>query len=179
MSRNLQEHMKNWSGQMNNYLEIERKFLVDWDKIGPQLDADGTPSNYIVQAYINNGLDTVRFRRDGDRSYITIKGPKYGTSCFEAEYCIGEGVEATNIIAAMNLTSLQKLRFKVKHGSHIWDVDVFLGKNKGLFVAEIELEHEDEEFEMPAWVGEEVSGDPKYYNSNLIDDPYEDWKNEI
>lgn len=169
---------------MNKHLEIERKFLVDleklleWDKYGL---IPGIGRN-LRQGYINDGLKTVRIRtecaEDENKGYITIKGPKFGTTCFEAEYEI-DFDEANTIIDTLNLPVVEKSRSEIIYENHLWEVDWFFGDNDGLVIAEIELDSEGERFTLPPWISKEVTGDAKYYNSNLIKNPYRNWENEI
>jgi len=162
---------------MNKHLEIERKFLVDMEKLLEFDEYNVIPYDVgyeIRQGYINDGLKTVRIRTNGKTGYITIKGPKFGTSCFEAEYDIGLE-EANTIIDTLDLPVVEKIRCEINNEGHLWELDWFFGDNKGLLVAEVELTSEDEDFALPEWIGIEVTGDAKYYNSNLIDNPYKDW----
>ena len=152
--------------------EIERKFLVvgdDWRSL-----AKGT--NYR-QGYLNSIKErTVRIRTIDDKAFMTIKGPTVGVTRMEFEYEIphNECVEMLEHLAEQPI--IEKNRYKIPVGGLIWEVDEFLGVNKGLIVAEVELSSEDQEFAKPNWVGEEVSGDPRYFNSNLVANPYTTWK---
>ena len=146
-------------------MEIERKFLVK-----KQLwEAFEKPSpNRIVQAYLLNSAEkTVRIRIKGTKGYLTIKGPTHGISRAEFEYEIPLK-DADELISTFAEKVIEKFRYEISYKNHLWEVDVFTGKLDGLYLAEIELNSEDEHFELPEWLGEEVSTDPNYYNSNLI-----------
>lgn len=151
--------------------EIERKFLVDITKLPGCLK----PMK-IAQGYLNTDPDrTVRIRIADTKGFITIKGKssENGLSRYEWEREI-------SLVSAMKLFELctqkvEKIRYHMIHQQKLWEIDVFQGLNKGLVVAEIELQSEDESFEAPEWVTEEVTGNPKYYNSNLGTNPYQWW----
>ncbi|WP_343488267.1 CYTH domain-containing protein [Allomuricauda sp. d1] len=156
------------------HLEIERKFLVTSDAY----KAEATVQNRMVQGFLNTHPErTVRVRISGEKGYLTIKGASNdsGTSRFEWEHGIPHA-EAVNLIDLCEGHILEKVRHKVPQGNHIFEVDEFMGENKGLVLAEIELEHEDEHFEKPPWLGKEVTGETKYYNSQLAIKPYNQWK---
>ena len=146
-------------------MEIERKFLVKeqlWQGIEKP-----SPSR-IVQAYLVNSAEkTVRIRIKGTKGFLTIKGPTQGISRAEFEYEIPLK-DADDLISTFAEKVIEKFRYEISFKNHLWEVDVFTGKLEGLYLAEIELNSEDEHFELPDWVGEEVSTDPNYYNSNLI-----------
>lgn len=146
-------------------MEIERKFLVKeqlWEGIEKP-----SPSR-IVQAYLVNSAEkTVRIRIKGTKGFLTIKGPTQGISRAEFEYEIPLK-DADELISTFAEKVIEKFRYEISFKNHLWEVDVFTGKLEGLYLAEIELNSEDEHFELPDWVGEEVSTDPNYYNSNLI-----------
>lgn len=146
-------------------MEIERKFLVKeqlWETIEKP-----SPSR-IVQAYLVNSTEkTVRIRIKGTKGFLTIKGPTQGISRSEFEYEIPLK-DADELISTFAEKVIEKFRYEISFKNHLWEVDVFTGKLEGLYLAEIELNSEDEHFELPEWVGEEVSTDPNYYNSNLI-----------
>ena len=146
--------------------EIERKFLVEGDFIPEAFDA-----TRIIQGYISSDPErTVRVRIRGGRGFITIKGAgdASGVSRFEWEKEIPED-EARSLLELAEPGIIDKTRYLVKNtdGIHTWEVDVFHGRNEGLIVAEIELSRPDEPFDRPSWLGEEVTGDPRYYNSSL------------
>jgi len=147
-------------------MEIERKFTVDIEKwaevIKPQ------PIS-IAQSYLSSSPEcTVRVRLKGEKAYLTIKGKTNGISRSEFEYevPIDEAIEMMNTLSSKTLS---KKRYEINVGNHLWEVDVFEGKLAGLIIAEIELTSEDEVFELPEWVIEDVSHDVQYYNSNLIE----------
>lgn len=155
-------------------IEVERKFLVKTDAY----KAEATSSNLIVQGFLNTHPErTVRVRIYGDKGYVTIKGKsnKTGTSRFEWE----KEIDVDEAKALLNLCEdgiLEKTRYLIPFGEHIFEVDEFLGNNEGLIVAEVELNSEDEFFEKPQWLGEEVTGDVKYYNSQISKHPYKAWE---
>ncbi len=152
--------------------EIERKFLV---KGGfPEL---AFKSVRIVQGYLNSAPErTVRVRIKGERGYITIKGmsSESGASRFEWEKEIPVG-DARDLLRICEPGVIDKTRYLVPAGEHTYEVDVFYGDNEGLVVAEIELRAEDETFVRPDWLGDEVTGDARYYNSMLAVNPYKNW----
>ena len=146
-------------------IEIEYKFLVDADKWNA---LDKPEPSLIVQAYIHNSVDvTVRVRIKADKGFLTIKGKTEGVSRTEFEYEIPVK-DAEEMIAQFSDKQIRKLRYEIAKEPHTWEVDVFEGKLAGLILAEIELNAEDEHFEKPNWVGEDVSSDPGYYNAVLI-----------
>jgi adenylate cyclase len=151
--------------------EIERKFLVGTAGL-PLLG----PGRRMRQGYL--ALDearSVRVRESGGRAWLTIKGAAQGYSRAEYEYEIPLE-DARNLLDALcHPPVIDKTRFDVPFGGRTWEVDVFHGANEGLVVAEIELSSEDESFERPPWLGEDVSHDPRYYNVNLVRCPYRDW----
>ena len=155
------------------FQEIERKFLVKGD-----FKADAVQSVEITQGYLckDNGL-TVRVRIKGDKGFLTIKGRRTGISRFEWEKEISEN-EAFALLEQADSRRIAKTRHLVKNtdGKHVWEVDEFHGDNEGLVVAEIELSDENEPFDKPDWIGEEVTDDPRYYNSQLVKNPYKNWK---
>jgi CYTH domain-containing protein len=116
----------------------------------------------------------VRVRTIDDRGYLTIKGITVGASRMEFEYEIPRQ-DADTMLGICEKPLIEKNRSKVEHGGFVWEVDEFFGENQGLIVAEIELESEDQYFSKPDWVGAEVTGDPRYFNSNLIKNPYTTW----
>lgn len=155
------------------HLEIERKFLVTSDAY----QQEASSSIRIAQGFLSTDPQrTVRVRIMGNQGFLTVKGASNasGTSRFEWETEIS-AAEATNLIDLCKDVILEKVRFTVPLGDHVFEVDEFLGENKGLVVAEIELQHEDEFFERPSWLGEEVTGQKEYYNSQLSQKPFAEW----
>ena len=146
-------------------MEIERKFLVDKAK----WDAVQKPApKQIVQAYLLNTLEkTIRVRIKGPKGYLTIKGPTVGISRTEFEYEIPLK-DAEQLITQFAEKKVNKSRYEIMIGNHLWEVDEFHGKLEGLLLAEVELKSENEAFERPHWVTEDVSTNPEYFNSNLI-----------
>jgi CYTH domain-containing protein len=157
-------------------VEIERKFLVISDefKNGPY------HKTYIVQGFLSTHPDrTVRVRLQGEVGYITIKGRsnEKGTTRAEWEWEIASQ-EAETLLKICEPGIIEKMRYEVVYQDHTFEVDEFLGENQGLTMAEIELISEAEAFDKPAWLGAEVTGDIRYYNSQLSKQPFKTWKNE-
>ena len=152
-------------------IEIERKFLIDTDKLPPL-----TNSYTIKQGYIQTAdHTTVRVRIRNQDAFLTIKGKSVGASRLEFEYPIPLQ-DANDILDALCQSSvIEKTRYLLEHEEHTWEVDIFEGSNKGLVVAEVELESENEAFALPSWVTEEVTDNVRYFNSNLVDNPYTKW----
>lgn len=151
--------------------EIERKFLVANDHW--RRNATGTRYR---QGFLSTEPErTVRVRMAGDRGTLTIKGKTVGATRDEFEYEIPRE-EAEHLLDTLCLRPLiEKVRYVLREGAHTWEVDVFEGENTGLVVSEIELEREDEVFERPEWLGQEVTDDPRYFNANLVKSPYNTW----
>ena len=155
-------------------IEIERKFLVKSDRF----KAEAFVKNRIAQGYLNSSPErTVRIRIKGEKGFITIKGigQQGGMSRFEWENEIPLE-EAVQLLALCEKGKIEKTRFEIKSGSHIFEVDEFYGENEGLVMAEIELQSETDFFEKPEWLGEEVTNDERYYNAYLSKNPFKDWK---
>ncbi|MDD5892500.1 MAG: CYTH domain-containing protein [Bacteroidales bacterium] len=153
--------------------EIERKFLVAGD-FRPFV----RKAIRITQGYLSSAPErTVRVRTKGEKGFITIKGKasESGASRFEWEKEIPVD-EVRELLKICEPGVIDKTRYLVDAGNHTFEVDEFYGDNEGLTVAEVELGSEDEPFEKPSWLGEEVTGDVKYYNSMLMKNPYKNWK---
>lgn len=151
--------------------EIERKFVVDTAAWRPQ--GAGT---HFKQGYLNSQKErVVRVRIEGDRAKLTIKGPSVGVTRSEFEYAIPVEDAALLLDNLCEQPLIDKHRHKEQHGGKTWEIDVFHGDNEGLVVAEIELASEDEAFAAPAWAVREVSSDPRYFNSNLLKNPFKNW----
>jgi adenylate cyclase len=153
--------------------EIERKFLIDLNLI--ELPSNGTE---IKQGYfpISEKVKTVvRVRIKGDEAYLTIKGGNVGATRSEFEYSIPVNEALDMLEDLCQKPFIEKTRFEIPNGSHVWEIDIFHGDNEGLAVAEIELIAENDKFDLPNWVSNEVTNDPKYYNSNLFIEPYKKW----
>ena len=152
-------------------LEIERKFLVtgdEWRK------ADGV---VLRQGYLSTHPErTVRVRIEGERATLSVKGFTRGATRSEYEYDIPPE-EAGELLRLCEPPLIEKLRRRLEYNGLIWEVDEFLGDNQGLVVAELELEREDRPFTKPPWVGEEVTHDPRFYNANLVANPFTKWQN--
>ena len=154
-------------------VEIERKFLVKTNAY----KALAFRNERIVQGFLNrNPNRTVRVRIKGKQGYLTIKGKsnEAGTSRFEWEREI-DVVEAESLLSLCEDGIVEKTRYEVQIASHVFEVDQFDKENAGLVIAEVELQSEDENFEKPDWLGEEVTGQIKYYNSQLSKQPFKNW----
>ena len=158
---------------MEKMVEIERKFLVKTTDFKEQAYAQ----NRIAQGYLSSIPErTVRVRIKGEKGFLTIKGAsnESGLSRFEWE----KEIPAEEAVALLKLCEkgvIDKTRFEVKMGNHIFEIDEFYGENEGLIMAEIELKSETEPFEKPSWLGKEVTQDKRYYNSYLSKNPYKNW----
>jgi len=152
-------------------LEIEKKFLIKNDNWKQFVSEE----KEITQGYLNaNPNRTVRVRITGKQGFLTIKSKSKGSVRSEFEYEIPIE-DATELIELCEKPILSKTRFIVKFENHKWEIDVFEKENKGLVVAEIELSKEDEFFLTPDWIGKEVTEETKYYNLQLIENPYSEW----
>ena len=153
--------------------EIEKKFLV----AGDTFKQDAEKQVHIVQGYLSTVPErTVRIRIKDDTGYLTIKGKsnESGASRYEWEKEININ-EAKELLEICEAGVIDKTRFLVTSGAHTFEVDEFYGDNQGLVVAEVELDSEDEAFEKPKWITEEVTGQNKYYNAMLMQNPYKNW----
>jgi len=151
-------------------LEVERKFLVkgsEWRHV------EGV---VFRQGYLSTEKErTVRVRVAGDRATLTVKGINRGAVRTEFEYDIPLE-DARELLLLCEQPLIEKIRRRIEHGGLIWEVDEFSGENEGLVVAEVELDREDRPLAKPPWVGEEVTHDPRYYNANLIANPFRKWQ---
>ena len=155
-------------------MEIERKFLI---KKGADFKSKAYDSSRIKQGYICSGHGrTVRVRSRDRRAFLTIKGPSRdgGLSRYEFETEITEE-EALQLFFICEPGIIDKTRYLVRSGNHTFEIDEFYGDNEGLLLAEVELSSPDEPFEKPDFIGEEVTGDHRYYNSHLRQNPYKLW----
>lgn len=150
-------------------IEIERKFLVtgtSWQ---------GAEPTYYSQGYLNRDkYRTVRVRIAGDSGFLTIKGLTTGASRVEYEYPIPL-TDAKAMLELCDGSVVEKNRRVIEHAGLNWEIDEFLGDNEGLVIAEVELDAEHQKIELPPWVGDEVTGDARYFNSNLSGTPYKLW----
>jgi CYTH domain-containing protein len=154
-------------------IEIERKFLVSSDAF----KGEAGVKSRIIQGFLNTDPErTVRIRVINDQGLITVKGLSSddGLKRFEWEKEITKS-DAMSLFEFCEHSIIDKVRFEVICGEHTFEIDEFHGDNEGLTIAEIELEHEDEQFVKPEWLGEEVTGITKYYNSQLSQRPYSSW----
>ena len=153
--------------------EIERKFLVT----NTDFISESNSNNRIVQGYLNSDPSrTVRVRIKGEQGFLTIKGKgnASGTTRFEWEKEI-DVAEAEALLLLCEKGIIDKIRYEILVGKHTFEVDVFSGENQGLVMAEVELSEENEFFEKPKWLGNEVTGDKRYYNSYLSKNPFISW----
>ena len=154
-------------------IEIERKFLVKSEEFKELAFA----KNEIYQGYLNSNPErTVRVRIKGNQGYLTIKGKGNETGMSRLEWEKEIPVDEAKML--LNLCEsgvISKTRYEVKFGNHVYEIDEFFGENQGLVIAEIELQSEDEAFEKPDWLGEEVTNNEKYYNSYLSNNPFKNW----
>ncbi|MDX2213567.1 MAG: CYTH domain-containing protein [Oculatellaceae cyanobacterium bins.114] len=151
-------------------VEIERKFLVKGDEWRSL--AQGT---LYRQGYIASGQRTVRVRIAGDHAYLTIKGGSNGIARSEYEYEIPL-VDAIEMLATLcDRPLIEKIRYRLDYQGLLWEIDEFMGENHGLIMAEVELTDVNQVVSLPAWVGEEVSTDVRYFNSNLAKHPFQSW----
>ena len=152
--------------------EIERKFLVkprDFDAMAKGVE--------IRQGYLaSSPTHSVRVRTYGDKAFVTIKGATKGSSRDEYEYEIPPSDAREILDHLCEVKPIDKVRYRIPFNGHTWEVDRFLGDNEGLLVAEVELKSENESVETPDWIDREVTGDPRYYNSNLSRHPFRTWK---
>lgn len=154
-------------------VEIERKFLVKNNSFKQESFAEKS----MKQGYLNSNKNrTVRIRITDDKAFITVKGNSNstGVSRFEWEKEIDK-LEAEELLLLCETTIIEKNRFYVKNHQHVYEIDEFFGDNYGLIIAEVELKNEDEAYTKPLWLGEEVTGRKKYYNSKLSKNPFKDW----
>jgi adenylate cyclase len=151
--------------------EIERKFLVR-DNTFRSL-AQGTRYR---QGYLSSTKErVVRVRTIDDKGFLTIKGITTGATRAEYEYEIPVKEAEAMLDGQCEKPLIEKDRYKIAHKGLIWEVDEFFGENQELILAEVELESEDQPYDKPEWITDEVTGDPKYFNSNLIQNPYKNW----
>lgn len=152
--------------------EIERKFLVTVERWIP---AD--VGVHYRQGYLSSVKErVVRIRIEGDAAKLTIKGPTVGVTRAEFEYAIPLDDAAILLDQLCERPLIEKHRHREVHNGRAWEIDVFHGENEGLVVAEIELETELDAVILPPWIGQEVSADPRYFNSNLRMHPYSEWR---
>lgn len=150
--------------------EIERKFLVKNDSWRKAAKGVAVRQGYLA----NEKACSVRVRAIGQDAFLTVKGAATGLSRPEFEYPI-PAADAGAMLDSLCGNLVEKTRYTLKHGAHVWEIDEFQGANAGLVVAEIELGAEDEEFARPDWLGAEVSDDPRYLNARLAVTPFSAW----
>ena len=154
-------------------VEIERKFLV----LSNDFIAEAFSKKRIVQAYLSSNPErTVRIRIKGDNGFLTIKGKGNATGTTRLEWETEIPLhDAEKLLTICESGIIEKIRHEVKVGNHIYEVDVFAGKNEGLIMAEVELSAEKEAFEKPSWLGKEVTNDERFYNAYLSVNPFKSW----
>ena len=152
--------------------EIERKFLVKGDQWRSLATGTGYRQGYISTKETGT---TVRVRIAGDRGYLTIKGTTVGASRAEFEYPIPVEDAREMLDTLCDRPLIEKTRYRIQQGELTWEIDEFAGENRGLILAEVELDDENQTVELPEWIDREVS-DPKYFNVNLAKHPYRQWK---
>jgi len=157
--------------------EIERRFLVT-DIEGFFEDAKAGHKKLVaIQGYLSVSKEsTVRIRSNSGKWYLAIKGPTIGISRDEFEYQVPEE-DGQAILKMCENRLIEKVRYKLQRGKHVWEVDIFGGHNNGLITAEVELLSADEEVTLPYWIGEEISHDERYYNALLAVNPFTEWSN--
>ena len=153
--------------------EIEHKYLVNrefWNLL------EKPAGTRIVQGYLEDQPEkTIRVRIMGDQGFLTIKGPAIEATRLEYEYCIPL-TDAEDILREFTTQQIEKIRYEIDYAGKLWEIDKFLGANEGLFIAEIELENENDSYDKPFWLGEEVTGNPHYNNSYLVKKPFSTWQ---
>jgi len=154
--------------------EIERKFLVKGDAWRELASGE-----VYRQGYLSSTKErTVRVRTAGKNGYLTIKGINVGATRREYEYTIPLKDADEMLDKLCQRPLIEKTRYRISYRGLTWEVDEFSGENKGLIIAEVELSDENQDIELPEWIGREVTGDAKYYNANLVQYPYSQWKKE-
>ncbi|NEP17942.1 MAG: CYTH domain-containing protein [Leptolyngbya sp. SIO4C1] len=152
--------------------EIERKFLVKderWRRLAV--------GQRYRQGYLpTQGRCTVRVRTVGNQGYLTIKGLAQGLTRPEFEYAIPVEEAQAMLTTLCERPFIDKVRYRIPLGAVVWEVDEFEAENAGLVLAEVELQHEDQALALPEWIGEEVTGDPRYYNVSLVKAPFQTWQ---
>lgn len=152
--------------------EIERKFLL----VNDQWREQATGEIQYVQGYFTTSPScSIRLRISGSEAHLNIKSATLGIARSEYDYPIPISDAQDMLDNLCEKPLIEKTRYHVHHGNHLWEIDVFSGDNAGLIVAEIELQSPDEPFDRPPWIGREVSDDPRYYNVCLIKQPYKNW----
>ena len=154
--------------------EIERKFLVDLNEV--ELPPNG---RVIKQGYFpiaDHFRTDVRVRISDDKAFLTIKGANVGAVRPEYEYPIPRNDALEMLHDLCQKPFIDKTRYEIPVGTHVWEVDIFHGENEGLVLAEVELADESEQFDLPDWAREEVTDDSRYYNANLLGNPFSKWR---
>lgn len=156
----------------NMAIEIEKKFLVVNDDF-----KENATREFFQQGFLSTEIDrVVRVRISGEKARLTIKGKSKGMIRTEFEYEIPKDDASAILNELCEKPIISKYRYFVEVGGFLWEIDEFLYENQGLVIAEVELKSENDVPEIPDWIGREVTGDPRYYNANLIKNPYCNWK---
>lgn len=151
-------------------IEIERKFLVRGQSWRHHVHA----TQSLAQGYLGGDRSSVRVRIDGTEARLNIKAKVRGSARLEFEYAIPMA-DAKVMLDQLAGAEVIKTRHLLHHGEHLWELDEFAGANTGLLVAEIELDHADEAFELPDWLGREVTEEERFYNAALVQSPFCNW----
>ncbi len=165
--------MENLNQSLLGMIEIERKFLV----LAETYKQEAYATKHIVQGFLNTDPHrTVRIRIKEKQGFITVKGISNQTGVSRMEWEKEISLEdAQSLLSLCEKGVIEKVRYQVEHGLHTIEVDEFLGENEGLIMAEIELSSENEKYSKPSWLGQEVTGNSKYYNSQLSKNPFKNW----
>ena len=152
--------------------EIEHKYLVRRNVWKPS-----TPGVLYRQGYLSSATErVVRVRIAGDKAYLTVKGITTGVTRLEFEYAIPIADATTMLDKLCEQPLIEKTRYREEFQGHVWEVDEFHGDNDGLLIAEVEVADESETFALPSWADAEVSNNPRYFNANLVSNPYKNWR---
>lgn len=165
-----------WKSLVSKSTTFKQGYLVSGDNSnGQNLDGQYLEGQNLEGQNLDQGKSSVRIRIEGESANINIKSMTLSITRQEYEYPIPLGDALKMLDELCELPLVEKTRHIVKYDSHKWEIDVFSGANEGLVVAEIELNNEAEKFSIPSWIGKEVSDEVKYYNVNLIHNPYSNW----
>jgi adenylate cyclase len=153
-------------------IEIERKFLVNKEKWNQRKPL----GLFVRQGYLLTDPEkTIRVRLTGHHGFLTIKGKTTGATRSEFEYEI-PGEDAKKILETFSCAVVSKVRFEIIYHEKLWEIDEFLDENEGLIIAEIELKSEEEKIDFPEWIEKEITGDARYYNASLAENPFKNWQ---
>ena len=150
--------------------EIERKFLLTNDEWRKNAEGESYKQGYLSTV----AERSVRIRIKSNKGFLTVKGKTTGFTRHEFEYEIPAD-DAEQMLTMCVQPIINKIRYKIKYDEHTWEIDEFFGENQGLILAELELESEEQIFSKPPWIGNEVTGAPRYYNASLVQNPFSKW----